>query len=622
MHTLLKSRREHAEAPVSGPRSSSLSPLTENPAPESTVEQALGSPAAAVVDPSTQAPEATHTEAREFAAGHDFGRIPVFAKANPSPPPDVTSTIAVSQPGDPYEREADRVADQVMRMPDPANSSEASAGVEVATSSMHQVARSGGTGGSSTVSELSGLDSGGSPLSPHARSYMEPRFGADFSQVRVHTGPQAAQMNRAMGSLAFAYQQDIYFGEGRSPSDHHLLAHELTHTLQQTGNAHLKLIQRAIGPSFPVPSGEFKVTNTPGLGNLPITIQFHPSVDAPYSNQIGLIQIVKLQSPSGTNIEPVSLPAARGASLRTTADAASGVQGGFFTDVLHNDAPATGGAGTDAPAGSALPPQYPFGNDPAQPNPTTPGLSRPNSGGGGGATVGYKRSNDAADIKAAELTDAPGYSGAINPANADLNFDFETVAKGEDTQTIYGALKWNFQIRAGAVTGETASATGAQSATFDAALSKHRDFYVHEPVIFYFEFDSDTMSAGEIGKIDEFTDYMKRFPDAKISLTGFADHRGNAAHNADLSLRRAEKVEKELTAKGIPASQLEGIIVGAGATEDFTPDATTDQDKDANRRGNRRVVATFSHVPAAPGGAGAGAGAGAAGAGAPAGVGA
>ena len=134
------------------------------------------------------------------------------------------------------------------------------------------------------------------------------------------------------------------------------------------------------------------------------------------------------------------------------------------------------------------------------------------------------------------------------------------------------------------------------------------------------------MSAGETSKIDEFTDYMKRFPDVKISLTGFADHRGSASHNADLSLRRAEAVEKALTAKGIPASQLEGIIVGAGATEDFTPDATTDQDKDANRRGNRRVVATFTHVPAATGGAGAGAGAGAAGAGAgagaPAGVGA
>ena len=146
--------------------------------------------------------------------------------------------------------------------------------------------------------------------------------------------------------------------------------------------------------------------------------------------------------------------------------------------MLHNTAPAHGGTGTNAPAGSALPPQYPVGNDPAQPNPTTPGLSRPDSSGAGGATIGYKRSDDPKDIKDAEMTDAPGYA-TVNPANADLNFDFETVAKGEDTMVVFGALKWSFQIRKGVVTNETASVAAGQSATFDAALAKHRDFYVH-----------------------------------------------------------------------------------------------------------------------------------------------
>ncbi|MFN6564597.1 MAG: DUF4157 domain-containing protein [Nostoc sp. ChiSLP01] len=456
-------------------------------------------------------------------------------------------------------------------------------------------------------SPLNSSESGGSPLSNEVRSFMEPRFGTDFSQVRVHTGSQAIQMNRDLNAQAFTYKQNIFFGAGKSPGNDALTAHELTHVVQQTGAAQRKLIQRAINPTYNVTNGLFKVNATTGGSNLPITIGFEPSVTAPYSNQIGLIQIVRLTDAAGANIEPQSLPAARGASLRTTADATTGVEGGYFTDVLHNDAPAHGGVGTDAPAGSALPAQYPFGNGPAQPNPATPGLSRPSSGGAGGAIIGYKRSNDPSDIKAAELTDAPGYP-TVNPANPDLNFDFETVAKGEDTMTTYGSLHWNFQIRSGVVQNENASVQEGQSATFDAALEKHRDFYVHEPVIFYFDFDSDVLSATETAKIDTFLDYLRRFPDVQVTPEGFADRRGGASqHNLDLSLSRANAVADALRAKGVPEAQISPVTIGSGATEDFTPDATTNQDAEANRRGNRRVVLSFKHVPAAPAAGGGGA---------------
>src|SRR5579859_2454582 len=102
-----------------------------------------------------------------------------------------------------------------------------------------------------------------------------------------------------------------------------------------------ELLQRAIDPVYPVPDqGEFQVNATPGGSNLPIDIKFHPSTTANYSNQIGLIQVVRVTNAAGGNVEPQSLPAARAGSLRTTADATTGVEGGFFTDVLHNDAPA------------------------------------------------------------------------------------------------------------------------------------------------------------------------------------------------------------------------------------------------------------------------------------------
>jgi len=461
---------------------------------------------------------------------------------------------------------------------------------------------------------LSQSQGGGSPLQKDTQQFMESRFGTDFSHVKIHTGSEAVQMNREIGAQAFTHGSNVYFGAGKydpgSDSGRHLLAHELTHVVQQTGAAQRKLIQRVIDPTYDVTHGQFQVNANPQnapagstAASLPISIRFEPKTTAPYSNQIGLIQIVRdINSDTGANVEPVSLPAARAPRLRTQTTDGTGVEAGFFTDALHNDEPAQPGAGTDFPEGQALPPQYPFGNDAAQPNPATPGLSRPFSSGGGGATVGYKRSDDPADIKAAELTDAPGSSG-------NRNFDFETVAKGEDTMTVFGALKWGFQIRAGRIQNEHASVQDAQSATFDAALERHRDFYVHEPVIFYFDFDSATLSSTEADKIDTFLDYLRRPGNAnvKVTPTGFADRRGGrSAYNRDLSLRRARAVDAALRAKGVAAAQI-NAIASQDATEEFTPDATTNQDNEANRRGNRRVVLTFER-PAGGGGAAGGAG--------------
>ena len=80
----------------------------------------------------------------------------------------------------------------------------------------------------------------GSPLPDPVRAYMEPRFGVDFRQVRVHTGSDALQMNQAVGAQAFTHGSDIYFGEGHSPTHLELIAHELTHVVQQSGGVSLQ----------------------------------------------------------------------------------------------------------------------------------------------------------------------------------------------------------------------------------------------------------------------------------------------------------------------------------------------------------------------------------------------
>ncbi len=88
-------------------------------------------------------------------------------------------------------------------------------------------------------SRLAAHKGGGSPLPQDVRAYMEPRFGADFSRVRLHTGDEATDLNRSLSAQAFTHGQDIYLGAGRydpsTTAGKRLLAHELTHVVQQTG---------------------------------------------------------------------------------------------------------------------------------------------------------------------------------------------------------------------------------------------------------------------------------------------------------------------------------------------------------------------------------------------------
>ncbi|HSA87019.1 MAG TPA: DUF4157 domain-containing protein, partial [Nitrospira sp.] len=83
------------------------------------------------------------------------------------------------------------------------------------------------------------LNSPGRPLDPATRAFFEPRFGHDFSQVRVHTDERAEQSARAVNAHAFTVGPNIVFGAGKfspaSQGGRRLLAHELAHVVQQTG---------------------------------------------------------------------------------------------------------------------------------------------------------------------------------------------------------------------------------------------------------------------------------------------------------------------------------------------------------------------------------------------------
>jgi outer membrane protein OmpA-like peptidoglycan-associated protein len=171
--------------------------------------------------------------------------------------------FTVSQPQDASELEADRVADHVLRMPDPSafGSSGAGAGQAPRVQRMCTACEEeekvqpkechGGdtcscdacAGGSepgisaATDSHIGSLDGQGQPLPGAVRDYFEPRFGRDFSSVRIHTGTRAEQSASDLQARAFTISRHIVFGAGEyrpeSESGRRLLAHELTHVVQQ-----------------------------------------------------------------------------------------------------------------------------------------------------------------------------------------------------------------------------------------------------------------------------------------------------------------------------------------------------------------------------------------------------
>jgi len=144
--------------------------------------------------------------------------------------------LAINTPGDHLEQEADRTADRVMaapagRSPERTSSVNVAARVQRATDTPQVTPP--------VAASISALRGGGSPLPASTSAFFEPRFGADFSQVRVHTDARAADTAKSINAKAFTVGRDIAFGAGQyAPESHEgqrLLAHELTHVVQQDG---------------------------------------------------------------------------------------------------------------------------------------------------------------------------------------------------------------------------------------------------------------------------------------------------------------------------------------------------------------------------------------------------
>jgi hypothetical protein len=206
-------------------------------------------------------------------AEFDFARIEVQPK------------LKVSQPNDPYEQEADRVAGQVIRMQTAnlstprSNKTAETIGRKCEACEMKKeeekknlmisrksISISDFQATDETANEISNMrSSGGSPLETPIRTFMESRFGVDFSEVRIHTDRSAKRSANSVNALAYTAGNHIAFAEGQyqpeTSEGRILLAHELVHTIQQAGSHQGALIQRmqscptAFGKDDPVPAG-------------------------------------------------------------------------------------------------------------------------------------------------------------------------------------------------------------------------------------------------------------------------------------------------------------------------------------------------------------------------------
>lgn len=204
----------------------------------------------------------SHQRLAEQPFGHDSEPIPAHAGTRQIPdscPPGlvtpeacpfggachtcpVQTKLTVDEPGDEYEQEADRLAEQVTAMPQPRLQRQEEEPEEEEEEEPVQTKRADGQApclDPSLEARICSL-SGGQPLPRSERSFFEPRFGHDFGQVRVHTDARADRLSQAMNARAFTRGRDIAFGTGqyapRTASGRRLLAHELTHVVQQMGH--------------------------------------------------------------------------------------------------------------------------------------------------------------------------------------------------------------------------------------------------------------------------------------------------------------------------------------------------------------------------------------------------
>ena len=291
--------------------------------------------------------------------GHDFNEVRVHS----SSPPVVQTKLSIGEPGDRYEREADEVASRVMGMPTPVSGDSSSGKEEGAAQRIERQRRQCGRRIQRDTEEpyaiedgvaeeekdqealqarewpghtprlwpgiesrIGALRSGGRPLPDSLRVFMEPRFGHDFGSVRIHTGNTAVELAASIHARAFALGPDLVFGANQyapeTETGRLLLAHELTHSIQQGHATRLSAPEREIdsqpaGPGSKLhskPSDEADEIPEPGITDTATDfgvvrrVVWSPNTDTgkkrrPWKNKATNGKVLKAKTDAGAPIE-------------------------------------------------------------------------------------------------------------------------------------------------------------------------------------------------------------------------------------------------------------------------------------------------------------------------------
>lgn len=402
------------------------------------------------------------------------GAVPPETNATSNSALVVQPKLMIGQPNDKYEQEADAVAQQVVSMsssnelvqtkcsdceeegllqPQPIGKGLLQTKHDSAL--MHQGDR---TAVSPAIeSRLQRSIGGGNSLPSSTSQQMGSAFGVNFSGVRLHTGSEAMQLSQALGARAFTYGRDIFFNQTsynpHSTSDKQLLAHELTHVVQQGGvstnhiqNKNLpQVIQRS---KLPTHFGEFEdykygdIETTAGdkIG-VEMYMKFHPGNNA-RSKVIGLSQTAEGKL-NGTQIT-------QGIYGQRSATSGAGI--GYFIDrVDKRVSPIYGTSNTLKAGGSATNlADYEASGFTALTAAqkasirTSMGVTGINYS--GGSKYGYRYvENGAYKTQSAELYDSPMLGGAGN--NSEQIFETTALAlEGSQQGIYYGSVEWGWRI--------------------------------------------------------------------------------------------------------------------------------------------------------------------------------
>ncbi len=176
--------------------------------------------------------------------------------------------LTVGAPDDAFEREADQVADQVMRMPEPGVQRMCSECEEERVQRMcaeceeEMVQAKEEPGETPSVPDgfeprFAAIQGDGQPLPASERAFFEPRFGRDFSNVRLHSGTAAGELARSVQARAFTLGDTVVFGAGEhapgTSAGRRLMAHELTHVVQQGSAAPAAIARTPLAKRAPAP---------------------------------------------------------------------------------------------------------------------------------------------------------------------------------------------------------------------------------------------------------------------------------------------------------------------------------------------------------------------------------